>query len=105
MLIDDYNYFDNHREDLAELYPDKWLLIKDRIVLFAVQTLKEAYQVSKEKGIKEGDCLIDFCYKDGKKRVFKVRQSFISSSLVGKMNLTCVAKAAIPKWPLLFPRR
>ena len=77
MLIDDYDYFDSHRKELAELYPDRWLLIKDKKVLFAVSTLKEAYQVAKEKGIKEGDCLIDFCHKDGKKRVFKIRQNFV----------------------------
>ena len=74
MQIEDYNYFDQNRKELAKQYPDKWLLIKDQKVLFAVNTLKEAHEVRSENNI--DDCLIDFCYKDGKERAYKIRQSF-----------------------------
>ena len=77
MQIEDYNYFDQHRKELARQYPDKWLLIKDQKVLFAVNTLKEAIDVYREKNI--DDCLIDFCRKDGKKKIVKVRQSYHTS--------------------------
>ena len=79
MQIDDYNYFDQHRKELAKQYPDKWLLIKDKQVLFAVNTLKEAVDVSKKNGLEDKDCLIDFCRKDGKCPVVKVRQSYYFS--------------------------
>lgn len=79
MQIEDYNYFDQHRKELAKQYPDKWLLIKDQKVLFAVNTLKEAMEVSKSNGLEEADCLIDFCRKDGKCPVVKVRQSYYLS--------------------------
>jgi hypothetical protein len=79
MQIEDYNYFDQHRKELAAQYPDKWLLIKDKQVLFAVDTLKEAVNVSKTHGLEDEDCLIDFCRKDGKKRILKVRQSYYFS--------------------------
>ena len=77
MQIEDYNYFDQHRKELARQYPDKWLLIKDQKVLFAVNTLKEAHEARLENNI--DDCLIDFCRKDGKKRILKVRQSYYFS--------------------------
>jgi len=72
MLIDDYKYFDGHRHELARQYPDMWLIIKDRKILFAVNSLKEALDVSYGNGMKEGDCLIHFCRKDGKKKIAKV---------------------------------
>jgi len=74
MKIEDYNYFDQNRKLLARQYPDKWLLIKDQKVLFAVDTLKEAHVVRRENNI--DDCLIDFCHKDGKERAYRIRQSF-----------------------------
>ena len=76
MQIEDYNYFNQHRKELAAQYPDKWLLIKNQKVLFAVSTLKEAVETSVKNGLEVADCLIDFCRKDGKRPVAKVRQSY-----------------------------
>lgn len=80
MLIDEYKYFDQHRKELAAQYPDKWLLIKDRQVLFAVNTLKEALDTTYENGMKEGDCLTTFCRKDGKKKIVRIGRAHISPS-------------------------
>ncbi|MBQ9355883.1 MAG: hypothetical protein IJT98_01115 [Prevotella sp.] len=80
MLIDDYNYFDQHRKELAEQYPDKWLLIKDEKVLFAVDTLLQALDTTYKNGMKEGDCLTTFCRKDGKKKIVRIGRAHVSPS-------------------------
>ena len=72
MLIDEYKYFDGHRKELAKQYPDLWLLIKDKKILLAVKTLKEALDATYANGMREGDCLIHFCRKDGEKKIARI---------------------------------
>ena len=65
MLKQDYSYFNAHREELAKKFLNRYLIIKNGQVLFALNTLSEAIDKAAEQGLTEGEYLLQFCGKDG----------------------------------------
>ena len=65
-LRDEYEYFDAHREELSKRYPNLYLIIQNKRVLFALSTLSEAIDKVSEQGLQEGSYLLQFSDKTGK---------------------------------------
>lgn len=72
-LRKEYNYFEAHRKEFSEQYPNLYLIIQNQQVLFALKSLSEAIDKASEQGLKEGTYLLQFSDKTGKKFVCTYR--------------------------------
>lgn len=72
-LRQEYDYFEIHRKEFSQKYPDLYLIIQDQQVLFALNTLSEAIAKASDQGLAEGSYLLQFCDKEGKKMVCTYR--------------------------------
>ena len=65
-LKQEYDYFEMHRKELSQKYPNLYLIIQNQQVLFALTTLSEAIDKAAERGLAEGTYLLQYCDKEGK---------------------------------------
>ena len=65
-LREEYKYFEAHREEFSKQYPNLYLIIRNKQVLFALSTLSEAIDKVSEQGLQEGSYLLQFSDESGK---------------------------------------
>lgn len=79
-LREEYKYFEAHREELSKQYPNLYLIIQNKQVLFALNTLSEAIDKVSEQGLQEGSYLLQFSDKSGKGFVCTYRSPAIPTT-------------------------
>lgn len=60
-LNDNYQYFLDNHDELLSKYANKFLVIKDKKVLFSGDTFEDALKKSQEIGLEIGTFLIQEC--------------------------------------------
>ena len=78
MIEEEFAYFKEHQPELYETYPDKYLIIRDKEVLAAADTIADAMDLAAEMKLEPGSYLLQLCGKDewAYKQVFHSRVSF-----------------------------
>lgn len=78
MLVNEFEYFTKHHEELYNLYPNRYLVIKDQNVLFDADSVKHALEASNKKGLTPGTYIIQKCEKgvDSYTQVYHSRVTF-----------------------------
>ncbi len=57
---EDVLYFDEHRHELVQRYPDRWVAIYDKQVVGAAKALPRLISQLERKGIPRGRAFVDF---------------------------------------------
>lgn len=78
MIEEEFAFFKEHQGELYALYPEKYLIIKDKEVVAATNNIPDAMDVASEKGLQPGSFLLQYCGKDewAYTQVFHSRVSF-----------------------------
>lgn len=61
MLEDEFKYFKDNHDALFAEYPNKYIVIKDKKVLFADDTFEDALSKAINGGLEVGTFLIQLC--------------------------------------------
>lgn len=61
MLEKEFEYYTQNHSKLFSLYPNKYLVIKEKKVLFSTDTMQSALELSREQGLEPGTFLIQKC--------------------------------------------
>lgn len=61
MQDEDFKYFKENHEDLLKVYPNKYLVIKDKKILFFEDTFEEALTKAIDGGHDVGSFIIQLC--------------------------------------------
>ena len=64
MLEKEFAYFRDHQQDLYSIYPDKYLLIKNKEVVGVADCIADALDLAEDKDLQPGTYLLQFCGKD-----------------------------------------
>lgn len=60
-LEEDFKYFTDNHDDLFGKYPNKYLVIKNKSVLFNADSFEGALKYAEEIGLEIGTFLIQYC--------------------------------------------
>ena len=60
----DMVYFDEHRQELLEQYPERWVAVYDKRVVGAAKSLKRLISKLKKEGIPPGQVYREYVTKD-----------------------------------------
>mgnify|MGYP003397360990 CR=1 FL=1 len=61
MLEREFEYFKKNHDELYRAYPDKYLVIKGKDVLYAEDTFEKALEAAVKGGNKVGEFIIQLC--------------------------------------------
>ena len=78
ILVKEFEYFTKNHSELFNLYPNRYLVIKDQQVLFDEDSVKHALEVSQKNGLVLGTYIIQKCEEgvDSYTQVYHSRVTF-----------------------------
>lgn len=78
ILEKEFEYFTENHSELYNLYPNRYLVIKDQKVLFDEDSVKHALDVSQKHGLVPGTYIIQKCEEgvDSYTQVYHSRVTF-----------------------------
>lgn len=61
MNVSDFDFFVANHDDLLVKFRNKYIVILNCIVILAANSMKEAISEAREKGLKDGDYIVQLC--------------------------------------------
>jgi len=57
----DFQYFKSHHDEIFRMYPDKFVIIKDRSIIMTGDSFEDAYTKAINSGLEVGSFLVQEC--------------------------------------------
>lgn len=61
MKIEDFHFFIENHDNLLKEYRNKYLVILNCTVILSANSMHEAIDLAKDKGLKDGDYIVQLC--------------------------------------------